>query len=107
MELLSRKEQKEKTRLGLVRSAEVLFAKHGISRTTTADVAKTLRVSHGTVFVHFPTRDDLILAVVEASKDGDPLGDGLLHRPELDPQAPGDVVVIGDLVVRAVSGCIS
>jgi AcrR family transcriptional regulator len=69
MEAASRKEQKEKTRLGLVASAEALFARQGISRTTTADVAKALKVSHGTVFVHFSTRDELILAVVEQFGD--------------------------------------
>ena len=30
-----------------------------------ADVARAARVSHGTVFVHFPTRDDMVAAVVE------------------------------------------
>jgi AcrR family transcriptional regulator len=83
METLSRREQKEKTRSGLVQAAERLFARQGISRTTTAEVAKALRVSHGTVFVHFPTREDLILAVVEAFGDrlsealGSCLSDGM------------------------------
>jgi AcrR family transcriptional regulator len=75
MEATSRKEQKERTHAGLVQRAEALFAKHGISRTTTADVAKALKVSHGTVFVHFPTRDDLVLAVVE--QFGDRLAEAL------------------------------
>jgi len=65
MDKITRKEQKEKTRAGLVIQAEVLFARHGISSTTTADIAKALKVSHGTLFVHFPTRDDLIKAVVD------------------------------------------
>lgn len=65
MEKITRKEQKEKTRSGLVGQAEILFALNGISSTTTADIAKALKVSHGTLFVHFPTRDDLIKAVVD------------------------------------------
>lgn len=65
MEKISRQEQKEKTRLGLVNQAESLFAKQGISTTTTSDIAKAFKVSHGTLFVHFPTRDDLIKAVVD------------------------------------------
>lgn len=69
METLSRKDQKEKTRAGLVQRAESLFAKHGISRVTTAEIAKALKVSHGTVFVHFATREELILAVVEQFGD--------------------------------------
>lgn len=62
---LKRKEQKEQTRAGLVDRAMALFAKNGIAMTTTADVAKALRVSHGTVFIHFATRDQLVLAAVE------------------------------------------
>lgn len=65
MEKLSRREQKEKTRLGLIDEALSLFARRGITATTTADVAKALEVSHGTVFMHFPTRDDLVLAVID------------------------------------------
>lgn len=65
MEKLSRKEQKQNTRAGLVNEAEKLFASKGISHTTTADISKALNVSHGTLFVHFSTRDDLIKAVVD------------------------------------------
>lgn len=65
MEKLTRKDQREQTRTGLVERAEALFAEKGIALTTTADVAKALRVSHGTVFVHFATRDMLVLSVVE------------------------------------------
>lgn len=65
MEKITRKEQKQRTRQGLVEEATRLFARRGISVTTTADVAKALDVSHGTLFVHFPTREDLILAVIE------------------------------------------
>lgn len=63
---ISRQEQKERTRAGLIRAATQLFVKKGIHNTATADIAKSLRVSHGTVFVHFPTRDDLILAVIDS-----------------------------------------
>lgn len=78
MEKLSRQEQKEKTRTGLVERAEALFAKHGIGGTTTAEVAKALKVSHGTVFIHFATRDDLVLAVVE--RFGERLSEALGRR---------------------------
>lgn len=63
---VTRKVQKERTRTGLVDRAEMLFARKGISNTTTADVAKELKVSHGTLFVHFATRDDLVHAVIDA-----------------------------------------
>lgn len=62
---MTRQEQKEKTRIGLIQTATRLFSKKGIANTATADVAKAQKVSHGTVFVHFPTREDLILAVID------------------------------------------
>ncbi len=65
MEKLTRKEQKAQTRTELIEVAEKMFSKNGIAATSTADVAKSSGVSHGTLFVHFPTRDDLILAVVD------------------------------------------
>jgi AcrR family transcriptional regulator len=49
----------------LVNAAMELFASKGIANTTTADVAKSVRMSHGTVFLHFPTRDDLVIAVID------------------------------------------
>ena len=75
---LSRKEQKEHTRTALVARAEAMFAKHGIGNTTTAEIAKALSVSHGTVFIHFATRDDLVLAVVDAF--GERLHDALNEK---------------------------
>jgi AcrR family transcriptional regulator len=61
----TRREQKVVTRDRLVNAAMVLFARKGIVNTTTADVAKSIRMSHGTVFLHFPRRDDLVIAVID------------------------------------------
>ena len=60
-----RKEQKEATRLRLLQAALEVFSGRGIVKTTTAEVAKAAKVAHGTVFVHFASREDLITAVVE------------------------------------------
>lgn len=78
---ISRQEQKAMTRSGLIRAATRLFVKKGIVNMVTADVAKALKVSHGTVFVHFPTRDDLILAVMDefGTKLSQRFGSGLDH----------------------------
>jgi AcrR family transcriptional regulator len=62
----TRKEQKERTRSSLIEVATDLFAENGITNTSTAAIAKALNVSHGTVFIHFPTRDDLVLAVLDS-----------------------------------------
>src|SRR5258708_13525954 len=65
MQAATRQEQKVVTRDRLVNAAMVLFARNGIAGTTTADVAKSIRMSHGVVFLHFPTRDDLVIAVID------------------------------------------
>lgn len=82
MHKLTRKEQKESTRAGLLQQAESLFALNGISATSTADIAKSLQVSHGTLFMHFATREELTLAVVE--KFGNRLNLELGRRCETD-----------------------
>lgn len=61
----TRAEQKETTRRKLLETSFDLFSRQGIVRTPTAEIAQAAGVAHGTVFVHFPTRDDLVSAVIE------------------------------------------
>lgn len=49
----------------MIEVAMDLFTQNGIAGTATAEIAKALKLSHGTVFIHFPTRDDLVLAVID------------------------------------------
>jgi AcrR family transcriptional regulator len=81
----SRKDQKAATRQRLVEVAAQVFAREGIAATTTATVAAAAEVSHGTVFAHFPTRDDLVLAVV------DDCGTRLGREIDARLEAAGDV----------------
>jgi AcrR family transcriptional regulator len=60
-----RQEQKNQTRKQLIEVAFNQFAKEGLTATRTIDIANAAGVSHGTVFAHFPTRDDLLVAVIE------------------------------------------
>jgi AcrR family transcriptional regulator len=62
---MTRKEQKERTREHLLKIAYQEFAARGILATKTLDIAQAAGVSHGTLFVHFPTRDALLLKVIE------------------------------------------
>jgi AcrR family transcriptional regulator len=98
MEKITRKEQKEKTRAGLVEQAESLFALNGISSTTTADIAKSLKVSHGTLFVHFPTRDDLVKAVVDefGERLSVALGQRFTHDLKLKDLLKAHITVLAD-----------
>lgn len=57
--------QKRFTKDRLISVAQVEFARNGITNTRTIDIAKAANVSHGTVFAHFPTQEDLLVAVVE------------------------------------------
>jgi AcrR family transcriptional regulator len=64
-----RKEQKEATQRRLVETALDFFAARGFANSNTADFAKAAEVSHGTVFLHFPTREALVLRVLDAFGD--------------------------------------
>ena len=67
--MTTREEQKRLTRQRLIAVALEQFALRGITATRTVDVARSAGVAHGTVFAHFPTRDDLVTAVIEAFAD--------------------------------------
>jgi AcrR family transcriptional regulator len=60
-----RAEQKARTRQRILEEARRCFADKGIATTTTADIARAARVSHGAIFVHFKTRDELLTAVAQ------------------------------------------
>ena len=46
-------------------AASGLFAKHGITATTMEDVAAQAPVSKRTLYAHFPTKEDLVLAQLD------------------------------------------
>lgn len=62
--MTQRQEQKAQTRRLIFDVALKLFADRGLVATTTADIAEAAGVSHGSVFAHFGTRDELVEAVV-------------------------------------------
>lgn len=66
MATLTRTEQKAQTRGRLVDKAIEVFARDGLVTTRTIDIARAAGVSHGTVFLHFPTREDLLFSVLES-----------------------------------------
>jgi AcrR family transcriptional regulator len=59
-----RNEQKELTRTRILEAAYRLFSRQGLGATTTLEVARRARVSHGLIFAHFATREALVTAVV-------------------------------------------
>jgi AcrR family transcriptional regulator len=65
----SRKEQKDATQRRLVEVRLDYFASRGFATSNTADFAKAAGVSHGAVFLHFPTREALVLRVLDVFGD--------------------------------------
>ncbi len=61
---MKRAERKALTRQTILEAAAGLFEDRGVLAVKTAEIARAAGVSHGTVFVHFPTREDLVAAVI-------------------------------------------
>ena len=60
-----RQKQKNQTKKHLIDVALEQFAKDGLTTARTSDIASAAKVSHGTLFVHFPTREILLDEVIE------------------------------------------
>lgn len=60
-----RLKQKNSTRKIIIESAIKQYALTGLTRTRTIDIAKTAHVSHGTIFSHFPTQEELLTSVID------------------------------------------
>ncbi|WP_106058308.1 TetR/AcrR family transcriptional regulator [Clostridium vincentii] len=60
-----RQKKKLETRKLILDTALDKFAKDGLMATRTSDIAAAAKVSHGTVFAHFPTREILLNEVIE------------------------------------------
>lgn len=56
--------QKENTRKKIVEMAYQVYSAQGFSATT-ATIAKEAGVSHGTIFAHFPSLDDLLSCLIQ------------------------------------------
>lgn len=66
MKSTGRKIQKEQTKKLLIETAYQIFSERGILNTRMSDIAQAANVSHGTVFLHFSTQEELITEVIEA-----------------------------------------
>jgi AcrR family transcriptional regulator len=81
----NRKEQKERTRKLIVETAMAEFSTKGFAGTNTRDIAGSAEISHGSVFAHFQTREDLIMAVVSE------FGERVSQQMSLLPENPGSI----------------
>ena len=53
------------TRTDILDAAIELFARRGILATTMAELARTIKMTPGALYWHFPTKEDLLLGAVE------------------------------------------
>ena len=56
----------EEARAQILKAAESMFQRYGVSKTTMDDIAKEAGVSRPTVYRYFGDRDSLITALIEA-----------------------------------------
>lgn len=62
---MKRSEQKEQTRHHLLSIAYGEFSRNGFLTTKTLDVAMAAGIAHGTLFLHFPTKEELLVKVID------------------------------------------
>ena len=55
----------ENNRHSILQAASVLFCSHGVHATSISDIAKSVKLSKGTVSYYFPSKDHLIFEVTE------------------------------------------
>jgi len=78
-----------RTRDALVVAARGAFEERGYDGTRMGDIAEAAGVSHGTVYTWFPTKDAVLMAVVESLVDG--LYASLSTPEAADPRARIDL----------------
>jgi len=57
--------QKERTRESIIAAAMKVYSEYGFSAPTAA-IAREAQVSHGSIFVHFPTVESLLLCLLDS-----------------------------------------
>jgi len=66
MEKMNKRQiQKKRTRNFLLETAKTCFVKNGFLKTTTSEIAQAAGVAHGTLFLHFKTKEALIVEIVD------------------------------------------
>jgi AcrR family transcriptional regulator len=62
-------QMKAESRKAIISAALELFAKKGFSATTTDAIARKAKVSKGLIFTHFPTKQEILLAIINEEFD--------------------------------------
>ena len=60
-----RKEQKLQTRKQILKTAKQIFSESGFLNTATSQISAKTGIAHGTLFLHFPNKESLIIEVLD------------------------------------------
>lgn len=60
-----REQARQRTRGHILKVAKQLFIRSGVLGSPTKEIARLAGIAHGTLFFHFPTREDLVLEVFD------------------------------------------
>jgi AcrR family transcriptional regulator len=89
---ITRAHQRETTRRQLVKAGLEVVAEHGFAGATTAAIARATGKAHGTVFVHFQTREALVAELVEE------VGRAISQRLTADTAGPADTAGVAEVL---------
>ncbi|HEX3831500.1 MAG TPA: helix-turn-helix domain-containing protein [Solirubrobacteraceae bacterium] len=75
-------------RARILHAARVLFGERGITTTGVAELCAAAEVSKRTLYQHFPSKDEVVVAYLQALEEEPARGpEGVLARAELSPRA--------------------
>jgi AcrR family transcriptional regulator len=75
-------------RARILQAARVLFGERGITTTGVAELCAAAEVSKRTLYQHFPSKDEVVVAYLQALEDEPAIGpEGVLARDELSLRA--------------------
>ena len=78
--------QKQSTREKIIRAAKQIFIEKGIINTATSQIAEEAGIAHGTLFLHFPNKDSLVIELldVELAKFSDNIKQLIIETTDID-----------------------
>ena len=81
-----RQTQKQFTREKIIAAAKQIFIEKGIINTATSQIAEMAGIAHGTLFLHFPNKDSLVIELldVELSKFSDGIKQLIVKTTDID-----------------------
>ncbi len=84
----------EERRQELINTAERLFMEKGYEQTAIADIVREVQVAHGTFYYYFPSKEDILEAVIEKNiAELESHVREIMQRPDLAPASKLNAMV--------------